>query len=89
MSKSIRSQSLPWRSPMVGSVVKIGDGEYLVVRKAGVDRPSQACRGCSFRGGTCPAGYACSSYDRVDGVGVWYVRVDSIDYLRYESEQKG
>lgn len=75
--KSERSLALPTRFVPVGDVVLIGERTYRVVPN-GARRPSDACLGCAFSNGWCPS-VACSSFDREDGIGVWFVRVDDDD----------
>ena len=69
-----RSWSLPWRMVGVGSRVRIGGWDYLVVKRPSGLVPREACQGCAFRSGTCPSAYACSGFDRADGKFIWFVR---------------
>ena len=70
---------MPERFVPVGAEVRIGKRTYRVVRSTAV-MPYQACEGCDFahiRDGkfpTCP-NIACSLFDRVDGVSVWFQEV--------------
>ena len=78
--KDIRCSSLPYRTIRCGEVVRIGGGEYRVVeRPVGLDS-REACRGCVFRLGTCPASLACSAFDRRDGRFVWFVKLKEKGY---------
>lgn len=82
MARDVRSWLLPYRTVAVGSVVRVGGSEYdVVLRPAGLP-PREACRGCSFRMGTCPPPLACSGFDRYDGNFVWFVKRDEVKQER-------
>lgn len=55
-----------------------GGVKLVAVRRPGGLKPKDACKGCYFCD-TCNFGnkLACSSFDRVDGISVWFVKEDS------------
>ena len=73
--KSIRSQVLPYRTAEIGKSLVIGGHSYLVIERPSGLCPRAACEGCAFRMKTCPAGWGCSAFDRVDGKFIWFVDV--------------
>lgn len=58
--------------PLLGSAFCFDGVYYRVVRRASGIEVSQACEGCAFSRRHCPAA-RCSSFDRSDGVNVWFV----------------
>lgn len=78
--KDMRSLRSPVGFVPVGDTFMYG-GRCVVVkdRPSGLE-PRQACVGCAFSGGGCPA-IACSSFDRIDGRSVWF---ESVQYEDYE-----
>lgn len=72
--KGMRSMVPPQRTVEVGGAFRFGGHVYGVVERSGVEQARDACRGCAFASRNCPQSYACSSFDRSDGVSVWFVR---------------
>lgn len=73
-SKSARSMALPDRTIPVGGTFTHRGGVYRVERRVEMDRAGLACIGCAFRSLNCPENYACSAFDRLDHLNVWFVR---------------
>lgn len=72
--KRSRSMALPDRTVPVGGTFLHRGEVYRVVLRMDVDRAGMACAGCAFRNLNCPENYACSSFDRLDRQGVWFVK---------------
>lgn len=68
---------MPRRDVRIGEECWIRGEGYRVVRRPQV-LPSEACSGCAFRCGPCPAA-RCSKFDRADGVSVWFVRAEGAE----------
>lgn len=63
--------------PLLGSVFSFNGREYEVIARPVRLEVSEACSGCAFARRHCPAA-RCSSFDRSDGVNVWFIEC-SID----------
>ena len=74
--KSIRSSSAPRKTLFVGEEFALGGIRYRVVEREDVRLPREACIGCAFAGLNCPEYLACSSFDRRDGISVWFKAID-------------
>ena len=74
--KSIRSSSAPRKTLFVGEEFVLGGIRYRVVLRGEIVFPRDACRGCAFAGLNCPEYLACSSFDRRDGISVWFKAID-------------
>lgn len=73
--KTDRSAAIPQRFVAVGGVFMVADRKYLVERRPKGISPCEACAGCGFLKSCCPP-VACSSFDRADGVSVWFREVN-------------
>lgn len=71
-TKSIRSSTPPRRTIAVGDYFELAGVRYEVVLRGEVVFPREACIGCAFANKNCPEYLACSSFDRRDGVSVWF-----------------
>jgi len=71
-TKSIRSSTPPRRTVAVGDYFELAGVRYEVVLRGEVVFPREACMGCAFANKNCPEYLACSSFDRRDGVSVWF-----------------
>ena len=71
-TKSIRSSTPPRRTIAVGDYFELAGVRYEVVLRGEVVFPREACMGCAFANKNCPEYLACSSFDRRDGVSVWF-----------------
>ena len=71
-TKSIRSSTPPRRTVAVGDYFELAGVRYEVVLRGEVVFPREACMGCAFANRNCPEYLACSSFDRRDGVSVWF-----------------
>lgn len=71
-SKSTRSQMSPRKSVAIGDRFVLGGVTYEVVPRGEVAWPREACMGCAFAARNCPENLACSSFDRRDGISVWF-----------------
>ena len=76
VTKSIRSASTPRRTLLVGEEFVLGGIRYRVCIRGEVRFPRDACSGCAFSSVNCPEYLACSSFDRRDGVSVWFKQVE-------------
>jgi len=72
-TKSIRSSIAPVMFTPVGAIFSVGERCFEVKRRPRV-MPCEACLGCAFADSNCPS-QACSSFDRADGVSVWFVKI--------------
>lgn len=70
--KSMRSCTPPRRTIPIGGTFILGGKEYIVECRGEVSYPREACIGCAFASRNCPEYLACSSFDRRDGVSVWF-----------------
>jgi hypothetical protein len=73
--KEMRGSVDPRRFTPIGGYFWVGDARYVVVPRREGLKPYEACRGCHFSTGYCPS-QQCSPFDREDGKGVWFVRVE-------------
>lgn len=73
--KSARSSRAPRITYGIGREFRIGSRSYRVIERSGIVLPCDACMGCAFANRRCPDNIACSSFDRRDGVSVWFVEL--------------
>lgn len=66
---------LPTVFKPVGAIIERQGVRLRVVKRPEGLKPSEACGGC-FYGDVCTSRLACSSFDRKDGVSVWFQKVD-------------
>ena len=69
--KSGKASSLPSQFVRLGGTVRYKGRDYRCVLRDDVTW-SECCRGCAFAGADCPPALQCSSFDRRDGLNVWF-----------------
>ena len=70
--KSGKASSLPSQFVPLGGTVRYKGRVYRCVSRERGIAWAECCRGCAFCGCDCPPALQCSSFDRRDGVNVWF-----------------